>query len=113
VKNIVEDARQIVCVLPKGKALALKKALIEQHGIHAADFHHARGVRQSSLTAKGLGEQRQKDVLHISVDKELADEIFEFVYFEAEINKLHSGIVYMVKTPRMTRMTLPEIEEKN
>lgn len=112
-KNIVADARLIVCIVPKGKALFLKKALIEEHGIQAADFHHARGVRQSSLSAKGLGEQRQKDVLQVSVPKEVADEIFEYIFFKADMNKPHGGIIYMVKTPRMTSMTLPEIDEND
>jgi hypothetical protein len=29
------------------------------------------------------------------------------------MNKPHGGIIYMVKAPRMTRMTLPEIDGKD
>ena len=107
--NIREDARQIVCIVPKGKASSINKGLIEDHGIHAATFHHARGSSKASLSAKGLGHQREKDVLQVSVPREIADEIFDYIFFKAGMNQAHGGIVYMTKAPRTTIMSLPEI----
>jgi nitrogen regulatory protein PII len=104
-KNIQEDARQIVCIVPKGKASSINKGLIEDHGIHSATFHHARGSSKASLSAKGLGQQREKDVLQVSVRKEIADEIFEYIFFKAGLNQAHSGIVYMTKVPWATIMS--------
>ena len=112
-KNILEDARQIVCIVPKGIASKLQKDLVDDHGICAASFHHARGSSKSSLLVKGLGQQREKDVLQVSVGKEIADEIFEYIYFKAGINQPHGGIVFMLKVPRTTTMCLAEIDTKN
>ena len=112
-KNIREDARQIVCIVPKGKASYINKGLIEDHDIHAATFHHARGSSKSSLTAKGLGQQREKDVLQVSIPKEIADEIFEYIFFKADMNQAHGGIVYMTKAPRTSIMSLPEIDAES
>jgi hypothetical protein len=41
------------------------------------------------------------------------DEIFEYIFFKAGMNKPHDGIVYMTKAPRTTTMNLPEIDAKN
>jgi len=112
-KNVQEDARQIVCIVPKGKASAIQKGLVDDHGIYDASFNHARGSSKSSLLMKGLGQQREKDVLQVSVRKEMADEIFKYIFFKAGMNKPHGGIVYMTKVPRTTTMSLPEIDTKN
>ena len=112
-KNIQEDARQIVCIVPKGQASSINKGLIEDHGIHTATFHHARGSSKSSLTAKGLGQQREKDVLQVSVPREIADEIFEYIFFKAGMNQAHGGIVYMTKAPSISIMNLPEIDAES
>ncbi len=112
-KNMQEDARQIVCIVPKGKASSINTGLIEDHGIHSATFHHARGSSKASLTAKGLGHQREKDVLQVSVRKEIADEIFEYIFFRAGMNQAHGGIVYMTKAPRTSIMSLPEIDAES
>jgi len=36
---------------------SINKGLIEDHGIHAAAFHHARGSSKASLSTTGLGQQ--------------------------------------------------------
>ena len=112
-KNTCEDARQIVCIVPKGIASVINKGLIDDHGIHAATFHHARGSRKSALTAKGLGHQREKNVLQVSVPREIADEIFEYIFFKGSLNQAHGGIIYMTKAPRTSIMNLPENENKH
>ena len=108
-KDIREDVKQIVCIVPKGKASYINKGLIEDHGIHAATFHHARGTSKSSVSAKGLGQQREKDVLQVAVPREIADEIFEYIFFRANMNLAHGGIVYMIEVPRTSIMNLPDI----
>jgi hypothetical protein len=112
-KNIREDARQIVCIVPKGKASYINKGLIEDHDIHAATFHHARGTSKTSVSAKGLGQQREKDVLQVSVPREIADDIFEYIFFRAGMNQAHGGIVYMTKAPRISIMDLPAIDAES
>ncbi|NKB32733.1 MAG: hypothetical protein GKR91_06510 [Pseudomonadales bacterium] len=103
------DAREIVCILPKGKSSIVEAGLIEDHGIHDANFHHARGIGKfSALTAKGLGEQREKEILQVVVTKEKTDEIFKYIWEKAEMNQPHGGLIYVVKVPVMALMNLPE-----
>ncbi|MBQ13862.1 MAG: hypothetical protein QGG67_13315 [Gammaproteobacteria bacterium] len=107
------DAKQIVCILPKGKASMVEQGLIEDHGIHDANFHHARGVGKfSALSAKGLGEQQEKTILQLVVSKEMAETIFEYIYFRAGLDQPHGGLVYMAKVPKMALMKLPEPAEQ-
>jgi len=108
------DAKQIVCILPKGKASILEQGLIEDHGIHDANFNHSRGVGKfSALSARGLGEQREKDILQVIVSKEMADTIFEYIYYKAELDQPHGGIVYIARVPKMALMKLPELTERD
>ena len=108
------DAKQIVCILPKGMASVVEQGLIEDHGIHDANFHHSRGVGKfSALSARGLGEQQEKDILQVIVGKDMADTIFEYIYFKAELDQPHGGIVYIAKVPKMALMKLPEPTEQN
>ncbi len=107
--NFQLDARQIVCILPKGKASIVEAGLIEDFGIHDANFHHARGVGKfSAKSSSGLGEQREKDILDVVVPKEQAEEIFDYIFHKAEMNQPHGGLVYIVKAPILSRMKLPE-----
>ncbi|MDA1371664.1 MAG: hypothetical protein O2971_13015 [Proteobacteria bacterium] len=111
--NFQLDARQIVCILPKGKASIVVSGLIKDFDIHDANFYHARGVGKfSAKSSSGLGEQREKDILDVVVSKEQAEEIFDYIFHKAEMNKPHGGLVYMVKVPIMALMQLPEPSER-
>ncbi len=106
----VEDAKQIVAILPKGIVAQVERGLIEEYGIHNSNFNHARGIgRFSALSAGGLGEQREKDILEVTVSSELADEIFEFIFYRADMNQPHGGVVYMSSVPKMSVFHLPEL----
>ena len=106
------SAKLITCILPKGRAFELQQALLEEKGISGANFHGARGVgRFSLLSARGIGEQQEKEILEVIVPEETADELMEYMFFKAEMNHAHGGIIYMNPVPRSTVMTLPKIEE--
>lgn len=109
--NVVNDARQIVCIVPKGQGQKLVDAVSEEHEAFNANYHHARGVGRSTRVGKGgLGEQQEKDVFSITVDHESADEIFKFLYFKAGIDEAHGGMIYMQACPKTTILEMPSLE---
>ena len=105
------DTKIIACILPKGRARALQQSLVEHKGIQTGTFHYGRGVgRDSHIRDRGIGEQQERDIFEVIVQADQAEEIFEFIFFEAEMDEPHGGMIYMKKAERSTVMTLPEIE---
>ena len=103
-------AKLITCILPRGRAHSLQQALIDEKGIHEVNFHHARGLgRFSPLSARGIGEQQEKEILEVTVSESDADQLFEFMFFRGEIDEPHGGIIYMTTLPRATRLELPDM----
>jgi hypothetical protein len=76
-KQLIKDAMQIVCVVPKGVGRSLIDGLSQGYGNYNANFSHARGVgRSRQIQNRGLGEQREKDVFSVTVESTEADELF-------------------------------------
>jgi len=109
--NILSDVKQITCILPKGKSAAVQKSLIDDHGIYSANFHYARGIGKFS-SGRGFGEQREKEILEVMVSPDIADEIFEYVFFKADMDQAHGGIMFMTPLPKMSVMEIPETSSK-
>jgi hypothetical protein len=66
--GVIEDARLITCIVPKGKAQLIQRRLIEEHQLDAANFHRGRGVgRFSPIRSRGIGEQQEKEILEVCV----------------------------------------------
>lgn len=108
-KNLIDNAKQIVCIVPKGIGAVLVQGLSQEYCIHNANFSHARGAgRSEKIQDRGVGEQREKDVFSVTVDQDIADEIFEYLFFKGEMDQPHKGIVYMQAAPRSTAMEVPE-----
>tara|TARA_R110002110_G_scaffold19527_3_gene80585 strand:- start:1233 stop:1574 length:342 start_codon:yes stop_codon:yes gene_type:complete len=111
-KGLVEDAVQIVCIVAKGMGQQLAEDLSEAHGIYNASFNHARGIeRASRIQSLGLGEQPEKDVFFLTVERSRADEVFEYLYFKAEIDQPHGGLIYQQAVPKTTILELPEVSQ--
>ncbi len=105
-------AKLITCVLPKGAAPPLMSAL-KAKGIISVNITSARGIGKiTPLKYRGLGGQTEKEVLDVMVDAQSADEIFEFIYDEAEINRPHGGLIYMSALHRATQFVLPDLPEE-
>jgi hypothetical protein len=108
------DYKLITCVLPPQVALPLKKALKAKKNIITADAHNARGVGKLTHAAhRRLGDQTEKQVLNVVVEAGRADEIFEFIYFEAAINEPHGGLMYQTSLGRGTPYVLPDLPEED
>ena len=108
-----EKQKQIFCILPKGIALNVAKRLKEVFGIMTTNISNARGVGKiTPLAYRGIAGQSEKEILSVAVAAAIADEIFEFIYQEADINRPHGGIMYMHTLQRSTAFELPEIPEE-
>ena len=111
--HLENDTKLITCILPKGKALLLQQALSEEKNIYSGNFHYGRGVgRDAHIKDIGIGEQEEREILEVAVSADEADSIFEFMFFAAEMDKPHGGMIYVTPITRSNIMTLPEITER-
>jgi nitrogen regulatory protein PII len=112
--DAIKSSKLITAILPKGQSLPVIEQLKTEKGLTTASFNFARGVgRMTPAKFRGVGEQSEKEVLTVVVAQELADELFEFIFDRAEINRPHGGIIYMQPLIQSTRYTLPdEVEEE-
>lgn len=92
----------ITCVLSGRKASELIELLKEQKGIITADRSNARGT--TILNTNGV----EMETLTVLVNEKAADEIFEFIFFEADLNKPHQGIIYQQGIERGSEYKMPE-----
>ena len=105
-----DEQKLITCILPKDVAAPLLKTLRENRGIVSANFNFARGVgRITPLAYRGVGEQSEKEIVSVVVTADRADEIFEFIYHEAQIGRPHGGMMYLTPLARASSYSLPEI----
>jgi len=104
------DAKLITCILPKGRAISLQQAIIDERGITSVNFHRGRGTGRSSRgKSGGIGSQQEKEVLEVTVAADDADDLFEYIYFKAEIGERHGGILFMQRLPKVSIMKLPDL----
>ncbi len=88
--------------------MPLIKQLKLQLGIISANFNHARGSgRFTPLAYRGVGEQTEKEILSVVVDEDRADEVFSFIFYNAEINRPHGGLLFQSALTTATSYQLP------
>lgn len=108
----VSEYRLITCFLPVGRGKEVLDALRKQKGIHSAFVHHARGAGVDSGRSNKVPFYVEREIITVLTPKELADDIFEFVYFAAGINQPHAGMVLMEKALRGMPCTLPDLPDE-
>lgn len=106
------SGKLITCVLPKGSAIPLMEKLREQKGVTAMSFHHARGAGRSGAKRQGLGHYVENHIVTIAISAEQAEDVFEFIYHEANIGEDHNGLLTMEKLAKFTPYVLPEEKEE-
>ena len=100
----------ITCILPRGAALDALRKLKDEKGIMAASANSARGMgKLTPLAHRGVGGETEKDILNVLVAADRADELFEYLYDVARINRPHGGIIFMTRLGRTTPFVLPEL----
>jgi nitrogen regulatory protein PII len=100
----------ISCILPPGIAVGVLEKLRDEHGIHEASVHGARGVgKLTPLAYRSLRTQTEKEVLKVVVPEDRADELFGWIFEQAQIDRPHGGIMYMNALYRSSGCLLPEL----
>ncbi len=107
--GLIQDARLITCIVPKGRARLVQEALSVEEDIHGGMFHGGRGVGRFSVLG-AAGGQPEKEVLEVCVSADRANEIFEKLYFAGQMNEPHGGIIFMTRLRVGMSMAMPEIE---
>jgi hypothetical protein len=106
--KLASTSKLITCILPKGGALPVLKQLKQELGIVACNINYARGSgRFAPLADRGLGEQTEKEILSVVVDQERADEVFAYIFREAEIDRPHGGLVFQSALGPATEYRIP------
>ena len=83
--------------------------LFEEHGINRVNVNYARGVGKiTPQRYRGREESTEKEILTVIVEAGRADEIFEYIYFEAEINRPHGGLMFQQPVLDTSLYNLPE-----
>jgi hypothetical protein len=107
--NISRDVKRITCFLPKGAGIRLVEMLHTEKNIDSTNVHTGRGLRTVE-SVKDYGAWSEQDVLTVVVDASRADEIFDFIFFQGELNKPAGGFIYQTSLIQASNYTLPDIE---
>jgi len=106
--SILHSSQLITAILPKGVALHVVELLKNEKNIISANFIYARGVgKMTPMKHRGLGEQSEREILTAVVSEDRSEEIFEYIFKVAEINKPHGGFIFMYSM-LSSEYTLPE-----
>jgi nitrogen regulatory protein PII len=104
----------ITCIFSKGIAMKVVEALKSDKGIIATNVNNARGVGKiTPLAYRGIGGQSEKEIINIVVERHQADDIFEYIYHKADINRPHGGLMYMCQLQNATPFLLPDLPDEN
>ncbi|MBL1140876.1 MAG: hypothetical protein HND53_02495 [Proteobacteria bacterium] len=107
------DDKLITCILPKGLALPLLKKLKDEKGINRSNINSGRGMGKiTPLAYRGIGDQAEKEMLNVVISTAQADDLFNYIYEEADINRPHGGMIYMSQLAMVTPFTLPELPDE-
>lgn len=89
--------------------MPLLKQLKQELGVITANFNHARGSgRLTPLAYRGIGEETEKEILSVVVDEKQAEEVFAFIFYNAEINRPHGGLVFQSALTSATDYRIPD-----
>jgi len=103
----------ITCILPKGRARPVVRALKEKKGIIRTSVNNARGIgRFVYLHEHDIRQSTEKEILDVIASHEEAEDLFAFIYERAGINQPHGGMMYMCALAHATPFMLPDLPEE-
>ncbi len=87
--------------------------LKDEKNIYTANINHARGMgRLTPQQYRGAGEQTEKEILNVMVPAAQADELFDYIYLTADINRPHGGMMYLSRLHSGAPFTLPDVPQE-
>jgi hypothetical protein len=99
----------ITCILYRSAGVQLLQALFDR-GIFSASMQNARGTAVGDTTdSKGFLQEFQKEIVTILVKESEADEIFEFAFHSAQIDRPYGGLLYMQRLDHAAPIVNPQI----
>ena len=111
--SITTPHKLITVILPKGRDKELVRKLVQELGIQRVNVNFARGLgRITPLQHRGVGETTEKSIVTVLVAEERAEEVFEYIFYEADINRPHGGLMFQQPLLATTAFHLPELEEE-
>ena len=111
--HTTQPHKLITAIRPKGRDKVLVRRLVKEQGINSVNVNYARGLgRITPLHHRGVGETTEKAIVTVLVEEARADEVFEFIYYEANINQPHGGLMFQQPLLANTLFTMPDIEEE-
>ena len=112
-RQITTPRKLITAILPKGRDKELVRKLVHDLKIQSVNINYARGLgRITPLRHRGVGETTEKSIVTVLVDEDRAEEVFEFIFFEADINRPHGGLMFQQPLLASTAFELPDLEEE-
>lgn len=106
--------RMITCIIPTGRGREILETLRTERNIDTAILAHARGVSQVSGGLNWeVGDSLEKDIIKLNCHNDEADEIFDYLFDIAGIDRPHGGIIFMEELHCSTEYSLPEIPLEN
>ena len=106
-----EKSKVITCILPKGTGHELMVYLEKEKGICTASHSTARGTGMVRIIGRrGFGQSIEKDVITVVVPNRQADDLFDEIYIEMNVNRPHGGFIYMAKLQHSVPFVLPEMD---
>lgn len=100
----------ITCILPQGTGHDVLVRLKTEKEVVACVLNSARGVGISTPNEKrNLGPLSEKDVLQVVTPPGHADDLFEWIYFAAGVDKPHGGFMYVNPLTAATSFFLPDV----
>jgi hypothetical protein len=107
---LLHSVKLITCILPKGIALTLNEKLMHDKGINTGNINNARGVGHMNFQGNlRVGDESGREIFSVMVKASEADEIFEFIYMQAGIDRPNGGIIYQQELHQSTEFVLPDI----
>ncbi|MDQ7002489.1 MAG: P-II family nitrogen regulator [Ghiorsea sp.] len=101
----------ITCIAAEDKAKEAVDGVAKTFGIQAMVNHFARGFgRSSALSTQKLGQQTEKTIISVIVDKKQADDVFTYIFHTAGLDRPHGGIIYMTAIQQAVTSPLAEIQ---
>jgi nitrogen regulatory protein PII len=111
--DLLGGAKLITAILPKGRGIPVVRALKDEKGLAAANVNSARGTGRITHRARRKAiTETEKDILTVVVPCDRQDEIFAFIYENAEIGRPHGGLIYQTDLSVATVYSLPDIPDE-